>query len=183
MRPQDYSLWNKLGATLANSSQSGEAITAYQKALDLKPNYMRAWTNMGISQVCLSVCVAVHIMWRACTACLVLWNYKHHSQWLPALPPPPPPSIASASAPCECWPKSSALWQAGLHCTSCVALLTQWRLCLHYNCKLCTDSRHVSAVSVMLASSSLWSNHQLQPDVILSSATFPVLWPHSICLV
>lgn len=52
VRPQDYSLWNKLGATLANSSQSGEAITAYQKALDLKPNYMRAWTNMGISQVC-----------------------------------------------------------------------------------------------------------------------------------
>lgn len=57
MRPQDYSLWNKLGATLANSSQSGEAITAYQKALDLKPNYMRAWTNMGISQVCPSVSV------------------------------------------------------------------------------------------------------------------------------
>ena len=52
VRPQDYSLWNKLGATLANSSQSGEAITAYQKALDLKPNYMRAWTNMGIAQVC-----------------------------------------------------------------------------------------------------------------------------------
>ncbi len=51
VRPQDYSLWNKLGATLANSSQSGEAITAYKKALDLKPNYMRAWTNMGISQV------------------------------------------------------------------------------------------------------------------------------------
>ena len=51
VRPQDYSLWNKLGATLANSSQSAEAITAYQRALDLKPNYMRAWTNMGISQV------------------------------------------------------------------------------------------------------------------------------------
>ena len=51
VKPQDYSLWNKLGATLANSSQSGEAITAYQRALDLKPNYMRAWTNMGISQV------------------------------------------------------------------------------------------------------------------------------------
>lgn len=28
---------------------SSEAIYAYQKALDLKPNYMRAWTNMGIS--------------------------------------------------------------------------------------------------------------------------------------
>jgi peroxin-5 len=29
--------------------RSAEAIQAYQKALDLKPNYMRAWTNMGIS--------------------------------------------------------------------------------------------------------------------------------------
>lgn len=24
-------------------------MAAYRKALDLKPNYMRAWTNMGIS--------------------------------------------------------------------------------------------------------------------------------------
>ena len=30
---------------------SGEAVGAYQRALDLKPNYMRAWANMGISQV------------------------------------------------------------------------------------------------------------------------------------
>lgn len=50
-RSSDYSLWNKLGATLANSGRSGEAIGAYQKALDIKPNYMRAWANMGISQV------------------------------------------------------------------------------------------------------------------------------------
>ena len=51
IQPKDYSLWNKLGATLANSSHSADAITAYQRALELKPNYMRAWTNMGISQV------------------------------------------------------------------------------------------------------------------------------------
>ena len=38
------------GATLANGSRSGEAVSAYQKALELKPNYMRAWANMGISQ-------------------------------------------------------------------------------------------------------------------------------------
>lgn len=49
LSPHDYSLWNKLGATLANSSRSAEALEAYQRALDLKPNYMRAWTNMGIS--------------------------------------------------------------------------------------------------------------------------------------
>ena len=30
--------------------RSGEAVGAYQRALDLKPNYMRAWANMGISQ-------------------------------------------------------------------------------------------------------------------------------------
>ena len=55
-RPKDYALWNKLGATLANSSHSADAIAAYQAALDLKPNYMRAWANMGISQVGLMVC-------------------------------------------------------------------------------------------------------------------------------
>jgi peroxin-5 len=48
VNPNDYSLWNKLGATQANSSQSAEAMAAYQRALDLKPNYVRAWANMGI---------------------------------------------------------------------------------------------------------------------------------------
>jgi len=48
-RPQDYSLWNKLGATQANSARSEEAVEAYQSALELKPNYVRAWSNMGIA--------------------------------------------------------------------------------------------------------------------------------------
>lgn len=48
-KPDDYQLWNKLGATLANSNQSSEALPAYHKALQLKPKYARAWLNMAIS--------------------------------------------------------------------------------------------------------------------------------------
>ena len=48
LQQDNHSLWNKLGATQANSSNSKEAVKAYQNALNLKPNYVRAWSNMGI---------------------------------------------------------------------------------------------------------------------------------------
>lgn len=49
LRPRDYQLWNKLGATLANSNRSEEALPSYHNALRLKPKYARAWLNMAIS--------------------------------------------------------------------------------------------------------------------------------------
>eukprot|EP00762_Andalucia_godoyi_P005546 ANDGO_00491.mRNA.1 Peroxisome biogenesis protein 5 len=49
IHPRDYSLWNKVGATMANSSNSTEAVNAYKRALQLKPKYVRAWVNMGIA--------------------------------------------------------------------------------------------------------------------------------------
>jgi len=42
-------LWNKLGATLANSSKSEQAVEAYRKALELVPGFTRARYNLGIS--------------------------------------------------------------------------------------------------------------------------------------
>lgn len=42
-------LWNRLGATLANSGRSEEAIDAYERALELNPNFVRARYNLGVS--------------------------------------------------------------------------------------------------------------------------------------
>ena len=41
VRPGDYRLWSRLGATLANSGRSEEAIDAYHKALEINPTFVR----------------------------------------------------------------------------------------------------------------------------------------------
>jgi peroxin-5 len=48
-REQVHLLWNRLGATLANSGRSEEAIAAYEKALTLRTNFVRARYNLGVS--------------------------------------------------------------------------------------------------------------------------------------
>ena len=48
-RSQVHLLWNRLGATLANSGKSEDAIAAYEKALTLRPNFVRARYNLGVS--------------------------------------------------------------------------------------------------------------------------------------
>ncbi|KAI8928889.1 hypothetical protein BC831DRAFT_446265 [Entophlyctis helioformis] len=48
VRPNDYILWNHLGATLTNSGRTEEAIDAYYKALELKPTFVRARYNLGV---------------------------------------------------------------------------------------------------------------------------------------
>ncbi|ODV63076.1 Pex5p [Ascoidea rubescens DSM 1968] len=49
LKPDDELLWNRLGAALANSSRSEEAIDAYFKALQIKPTFVRARYNLGVS--------------------------------------------------------------------------------------------------------------------------------------
>ena len=52
---QQHLLWNRLGATLANSSRSEEAIEAYERALELEPNFVRARYNLGVSCINMSL--------------------------------------------------------------------------------------------------------------------------------
>lgn len=45
--PSNHLMWNKFGAALIHVSQPELARKAYQQALELKPNYVRAWINLG----------------------------------------------------------------------------------------------------------------------------------------
>lgn len=55
VRPDDWLLYNRLGATLSNSGRSNEALQFYQRALDLKPGFVRCHFNMSISCLNLKV--------------------------------------------------------------------------------------------------------------------------------
>ena len=46
--PKNCILWNTLGATLANSGKSEAALENYQKALSLRPGFIRARHNLAI---------------------------------------------------------------------------------------------------------------------------------------
>jgi len=48
LKPNDATLWNKLGATQANGNNNPAALESYRQALSLKPNYTRCLSNLGI---------------------------------------------------------------------------------------------------------------------------------------
>ena len=47
--PTDHSMWNKYGACFSNSLNTKKAIECYEQALDLRPNYIRCITNIGLA--------------------------------------------------------------------------------------------------------------------------------------
>jgi peroxin-5 len=51
LRPDDWLLYNRVGATMANSGHADEALQYYYRALELNPAYIRARFNLGISCV------------------------------------------------------------------------------------------------------------------------------------
>lgn len=61
---EEHLLWNRLGATLANSGRSEEAIDAYSQALDIRANFVRARYNLGVSCINLGVLdqAAAHLL-------------------------------------------------------------------------------------------------------------------------
>ncbi|ORY83778.1 hypothetical protein BCR37DRAFT_402424 [Protomyces lactucae-debilis] len=55
IRPDDALLWNRLGATLANSGKSEDAIEAYTRALEISPTFVRCRYNLGVSCINIGV--------------------------------------------------------------------------------------------------------------------------------
>ncbi|XP_072219504.1 PEX5-related protein isoform X2 [Leuresthes tenuis] len=74
VRPQDYLLWNRLGATLANGSRSEEAVEAYTRALELQPGFIRSRYNLGIS------CINLGAHREAVSNFLMALNQQRQSQ-------------------------------------------------------------------------------------------------------
>jgi len=54
VRPHDWALYNRVGATLANSGNADSALEYYYRALEFNPVYIRARFNLGIS------CINLH---------------------------------------------------------------------------------------------------------------------------
>ncbi|KAM6919147.1 PEX5-related protein-like [Xenentodon cancila] len=74
VRPQDYLLWNRLGATLANGNRSKEAVEAYTRALELQPGFIRSRYNLGIS------CINLGAHREAVSNFLTALNQQRRSQ-------------------------------------------------------------------------------------------------------
>ena len=48
---QSSDSWVQEGRMLTNSGKYNEAITAYDKAIEIDPQYFEAWTNKGVDLV------------------------------------------------------------------------------------------------------------------------------------
>ncbi|XP_054839224.1 PEX5-related protein isoform X1 [Eublepharis macularius] len=82
VRPEDYSLWNRLGATLANGDRSEEAVEAYTRALEIQPGFIRSRYNLGIS------CINLGAYREAVSNFLTALNLQRKSRYQQQVPRP-----------------------------------------------------------------------------------------------
>ncbi|XP_030072186.1 PEX5-related protein isoform X1 [Microcaecilia unicolor] len=82
VRPEDYSLWNRLGATLANGDRSQEAVEAYTRALEIQPGFIRSRYNLGIS------CINLGAHREAASNFLTALNLQRKSRYQQQVPYP-----------------------------------------------------------------------------------------------
>lgn len=69
-RPDDYCLWNRYGASLANSGRAEESISAYREALNRYPGYIRARYNLAVS------CIMLGLGQQAAEHLLAILNHQ-----------------------------------------------------------------------------------------------------------
>lgn len=100
VRPNDFLLWNRLGATLANGGKPEMAIEAYHKALELRPTFTRAIYNLSVS--CLNL-GAHHEAAEHLLSALAL----QQTQTLPDVPAGEAPAPAAPLAQAQ---ESHGLW-------------------------------------------------------------------------
>ena len=65
--PQDWLLYNRVGATLANGGRADEALSYYYKALEINPSYIRArWDTVLVqNQEADNTSYALGLIWAS----------------------------------------------------------------------------------------------------------------------
>uniref|UniRef100_A0A8H7TQX0 Peroxin-5 n=1 Tax=Bionectria ochroleuca TaxID=29856 RepID=A0A8H7TQX0_BIOOC len=116
---QVHLLWNRLGATLANSGRSEEAIAAYEQALSQAPNFVRARYNLGVS------CININCHHEA--ACHFLAALDMHKA-IEKSGRSKAYEILSAKVPADRWTR---YWTECQHRTAAAPYTTRYEECSH----------------------------------------------------
>ncbi|KAJ2712691.1 hypothetical protein H4R19_002625 [Coemansia spiralis] len=101
-RPDDYILWNRLGATQAHVGQNNDATAAYFRALELHPSFIRARYNLSLA----STNMGQHR--EAAENCLIALSLQQREMRASEVPP----TAAPGARPMPASGMSATIWNA-----------------------------------------------------------------------